>query len=364
MRILFNIAHPSQVHQFKYAIKELEKKGHKCKITIIDKEVSIKLLDAYSFEYDVIGSAKSSLFSKSIELLKIESKLYNISRSFKPDLLVGGSGNAYVAHVGKLINKPSIIFEDSENAIIERFLTDPFATVICTPSSFKKDLGSKQVLFDGYKELSYLHPNHFCPNPEILKELGLAKEDKLIIMRFVTWSANHDIGHHGIQNKIELVKELEKYGRVLITSENNIDPELEKYKIKTSPEKLHDLLFFAHLFIGDSQTMTTEAAVLGVPAIRCNSFVGKNDMSNFIELEQKYHLIFNYNDSTEALMKAIELMKNPRLGDEWSYKRDNLLKDKIDVSSFITWFIDNYSQSFVVTKENPDFQCHFKTVES
>jgi predicted glycosyltransferase len=44
--------------------------------------------------------------------------------------------------------------------------------------------------------------------------------------------------------------------------------------------------------------MTTEAAVLGTPAIRCNSFVGKRDMGNFIELEKKYGLIFNF-DSVE-----------------------------------------------------------------
>lgn len=364
MRILFNMAHPSQVHQFKYVIMDLEKKGHKCKIAIIDKEVSIKLLDAYGFEYEVVGLSRPSLFSKAIELLKIESRIYSIAKSFKPDLLIGGSGNAYVAHVGKLIHRPSIIFEDSENAKIERLLTDPFATTICTPSSFKKDLGYKQILFDGYKELAYLHPNHFCNNPKVFDELGLSKKEPLIIIRFVTWNADHDVGHYGIQNKVELVKKLKKYGRILITSEEKLDPEIESYKIKTSPEKLHDLLSSAHLLIGDSQTMTTEAAILGVPAIRCNSFVGKSDMSNFIELEQKYNLIFNYNDSSEALMKAIELLQNPRLKDDWNRKKKILLQEKIDVSAFMTWFIENYPHSFFTMKENPNFQDQFKLVQS
>lgn len=362
MRILFCIAHPSQVHQFKYVIRALEKKGHKCRIAVIDKEVSIKLLNAYGFEYEVVGFSKSSLFSKAIELLKIESKIYSIAKSFKPDLLVGGSGNAYVAHVGKLIHRPSIIFEDSENAVIERLLTDPFATTICTPSSFNKNLGYKQILFDGYKELAYLHPNHFCPDPKVPNELGLNKKEPLIIIRFVTWNADHDVGHYGIQNKIEFAQKLAKYGRVLITSEEKLDPELERYKIKTSPEKLHDLLFFAHLLIGDSQTMTTEAAILGVPAIRCNSFVGKNDMSNFIELEQKYNLIFNYNDSSEALVKAIELLQNPHLKEDWNHKKKILLQKKIDVSAFMTWFIENHPHSFFTMKENPNFQDKFKLV--
>jgi predicted glycosyltransferase len=44
-----------------------------------------------------------------------------------------------------MIGKPSIVFDDTEHAKIEHMLMDPFATVICTPSSFTNDLGKKQV---------------------------------------------------------------------------------------------------------------------------------------------------------------------------------------------------------------------------
>jgi predicted glycosyltransferase len=101
--------------------------------------------------------------------------------------------------------------------------------------------------------------------------------------------------------------------------------------------------------------MTTEAAVLGVPAIRCNSFVGEDDMSNFIELEDKYGLIFNYSDSEEALKKALELVKMPGLKEEWSKKREKLLNDKIDVTAFIVWFIENYPESIKRAKEGVPF---------
>ena len=43
------------------------------------------------------------------------------------------------------------------------------------------------------------------------------------------------------------------------------------------------------MVVADTQTIVTEAAVLGTPAIRYNSFAGENDMGNFVELEQKYH---------------------------------------------------------------------------
>ena len=41
-------------------------------------------------------------------------------------------------------------------------------------------------------------------------------------------------------------------------------------------------------------------------------------------------------------------------------RRDIMLQDKIDVSSFFTWFLENYPASVEVMKENPEFQYSFK----
>ena len=100
------------------------------------------------------------------------------------------------------------------------------------------------------------------------------------------------------------------------------------------------------MLIGDSQTMTTEAGILGTPAIRCNSFVGDDDMGNFIELEKKYGLIYSYRDPNEALNKSLELLKNDNLKREWQKKREKLLNEKIDVTKFMVELIENYPQSF------------------
>ncbi len=345
MKILFNIGHPAQVHLFKNAIWALEKKGHDCKITTVDKEVSLNLLDAYGFEYNVVGSAKPTLFSKATELLKIEYNLYRISKSFKPDVLVGGVGNAYVAHVGKIIRKPSIVFDDTEHAKISHFITDPFADIICTPSCFKNDLGKKQIRYDGYHELAYLHPNYFTPNPAVLDELGLGEDDKFIILRFVLWDADHDIGHSGIQNKIELVQKLEKYGRVLITSEGELGDGLEKYQIKVSPEKMHDLLYYASLYVGEGATMASECAILGTHAVYTNTLrLGYTD-----EEEEKYNLVYNFSDEKtmekKAFDKALELIENENLRRDGKRKIEKLLKDKIDVTAFMVEFIENYPES-------------------
>jgi predicted glycosyltransferase len=122
---------------------------------------------------------------------------------------------------------------------------------------------------------------------------------------------------------------------------------------------MHDALFYATLFVSDTQTSTTEAACLGTPAIRCNSFVGSSDMSNFKELEEKYRLIFNYRDSDMAIDKAVELLNMEDLKNNWHLKRDVLLKDKIDVTAFMTWLIENYPQSVVQIKQNPNLATTF-----
>jgi len=55
---------------------------------------------------------------------------------------------------------------------------------------------------------------------------------------------------------------------------------------------MHSLLYYATMFIGDSQTMTSEAAMLGTPSLKLNSFAGKLSVPN--ELEQKYQLCYSF----------------------------------------------------------------------
>jgi len=260
-------------------------------------------------------------------------------REYKPDIVMG-IASTIAAHVSSVTNVKSIVFTDTEHTKLADMITYPFSDSIVTPSSYNKDLGKKQIRYDGYHELAYLHPNYFKPNPEVLSEIGLQEGDPFTVLRFVSWGACHDIGHHGIENKIEFVKELEKYGRVLITSESDLGPEFEKYKIKVSPEKLHDLLHYATLHVGDGGTTAVESAVLGTPSIYISSLAGT--MGNFIELEEKYGLMLSYKDSKDALEKAIELAKNPNTNDEWNEKRNQLLKDKIDVTSFMVEFVSKY----------------------
>jgi len=359
MRILVSIGHPAHVHLFKNAIRLLEQRGHEVEVMARNKDVTLSLLNNYGLNYKLFPKYRSRLFWKPIDRLMIYVTLFNIINEFKPTILIGCGGND-ISFVGKVIRKPSVVFTDTENAKLANKLTFPLATVICTPSCFLKDLGEKQVRYNGYHELAYLHPNYFEPDPSVLDEAGISRRDAFIILRFISWSASHDVGLRGIDKQAELdfIKCLEKYGHVFITSERKLDAKLEKYKITIPPEKVHSLLYYADLYIGEGGTMAAEAAILGTPSIHIESTskgIATGELSgNFLELRDKYGLLYFYPDQNQALEKAISILEDKNSKNEWQKRRERLLKDKIDVTAWMVDFIERYPESFYEYKEKYD----------
>ena len=82
------------------------------------------------------------------------------------------------------------------------------------------------------------------------------------------------------------------------------------------------------------------------------------------EQENKYGLVFNYTsseyDQGKAINKGIELLKQKNIKEEFQKRCQKMLTEKIDVTAFMVWFIENYPVSFKIIKENPDFQYNFK----
>ena len=93
--------------------------------------------------------------------------------------------------------------------------------------------------------------------------------------------------------------------------------------------------------------------MLGTPAIRFNDFVGAKKISVLEELEHQYGLTYAIPSvEPERLYQKIdELLSMPNLKDEFQQRRQRMLKEKIDVTSFFTWFIEHYPDSVVETKQ-------------
>jgi uncharacterized protein len=338
MRILFHILHPAHVHFFRNAIKILEGKGHEIKIIAKDKDVCLRLLDNYGLKYDLIGRQSQSIGDYIREILVTEKEIFHYLKRFNPDLTlsIGGLLNVVPAWFRR---KNAIYFTDTEPGKTNG-LSNLFTQKVYTPDCFFNDFGKKHIKYAGYHELAYLHPNRFSPNPEVLRESGLKEDEPFFLVRFISWQANHDVGHKGFdaERKLELINKLSGSGKIIITSEKPLEPEFEQYRMRVEPSKIHDLLYYASMYVGEGITVASESAVLGTPAILVNSL----KMGYIEEEEKKYKLIFKTTNFEEILKITDELLAMPNLKGEWRRRRDNMLKDKIDVTEYMVNLIENY----------------------
>jgi uncharacterized protein len=351
MKYLFFFVHPSKFHVFRNTINYLKEKGHHVDIIITSKDVLPDLVRQEGWEYTNIfpGGRKirgmPANISSSIYFLLTIFRLYKYTRNKHYDLFITDD---LLVYVGRLQRIPSIVFVDDDISVVKKFgLVLSQADYILSPEI--TDIGrfsDKKIRFPGYKELAYLHPNHFKPNPEIVKQFN-PEMVPYFILRLVSLKAYHDVGRKGLSNENvkKLITLLERNGKVYISSERPLPSEYEKYRLIINPVYMSHVLCFADLFVGDSQTMTSEAAVLGTPAFRCNDFAGKINVME--EKQKKYGLSFNYapSDFNEMYSKIESLLKISNYKKEFQINRTIMLKDKIDLSSFMNWLFENFPTS-------------------
>jgi predicted glycosyltransferase len=333
MKIIIDILHPAHVHLFKNFIWEMKKKGHKILVTARQKDVALKLLDAYRIKYIKISRIAKSKPGLLWEFISRNIKFYKIAKRFKPDVLMGAMGPT-ISLVGFLMGIPRVVFYNNEEARLTNFFVQPLATAFITSTSYEGKVKGKHITHNSYHELAYLHPKYFAPDKKVLR-LAKVEDEKFFIVRFVSWQSSHDIGARGLQDRLGFIQSLEKHGKVVITSEKNF-PGLEKYQIKIPPQKMHDLLAYATLCIGESATMAAEAALLGVPSIYIS-----NTMRGYTnELERDYQLVLNFTSQKKAMEKALNLLKDKALKEEWLEKRNKMLMEKIDLTEWMINFIE------------------------
>lgn len=361
MNILIDIGHPAHVHLFRNFAHIMIGRGHRVLFTCRDKEFEIELLKANGFEYVSFGKKYKSTVGKIYGMFKFDYLEWKECGRFKPDILLS-HGSIYAAHAAAIIRKPHIAFDDTYNMEQIR-LYEPFSNVLLTADYDHPKISNKEIHYAGYHELAYLHPNYFKPDPSVLEELGVEKGEKYVLFRFVAWNASHDVGHKGISYDIKMkaVERLSKYARVFISSESKLPSELENYRLTTRPERIFDVLAYSSLVWGESFTIPAEASILGIPSV-----INHNTKSYYLyDQQDRYGLCFCYSESAEdqerALRKCEELLQMDKneLRNEWKNKREKLLQSKIDVTAFLTWFIENYPESITIMKENPDYQYRF-----
>ncbi len=292
------------------------------------------------------------LFSTVYFGFKTEWRLFKFIKRNPVQMLVGTDGT--LAHVGCLCGVPSVLVnEDDTRATPENYIFYPLATRLILPECCDRRMWKdKRRSYRGYHELAYLHPRYFTPNADIRNQLGVLGR-RFFVIRLAELRASHDIGKAGISDSIigPLIRLLMPHGEIFISSERPLPAELEPHRLRTPIKDIFDVIYYADLFIGDSQTMTAEAAVLGTPSVRFNDFVGQ--LGYLEELEYKYHLTCGIPTSAPEKLyaKVSALLAEDSLKNQWQRKKDVMHKDMADVPEFMTTTLVETFEKFWKTKE-------------
>src|SRR6185295_7419543 len=279
MRVLIDLNHPAHAHLFRHVYSSLRARGHECRVTARDKDVTLRLLTAWGIPYSVLAPLGRTLPARALELLRREARFLALARAFRPHLITGTT--AHAGRAGRLVGaRSAVLNEDDARAVpLFRWVAYPLATAIVTPDGLKHEgYGRRHLTYPSYQELFYLHPNRFTPDPAVRRELGLAGGERYALVRLSALEAHHDVGARGIGEELlqAVLRAARSRGiRVFLSGEKPLAPELAPLRIPIPPERMHDAMAFAAFFVGDSQTMAAEAAVLGTPAFRLSDFVGR-----------------------------------------------------------------------------------------
>lgn len=358
MRILVDIGHPAHVHYFRNFIKIMESRGHEIVVSARNRDIIFYLLDHYNINYFNRGKGRNAFFGKLIYMLIADFKILRKTWTLKPDIFISFS-TPYATQVSFLLGKPSISINDTEHTDkSHKIFTYPFSNSILTPFCYYNDLGKKHIKINSVIESLYLNSKYFKPQPDIFELLKLKKKEKYIIMRFVSWKAFHDHDHSGIDNqtKRKLISIISKDYRVFISSEDILPSEFNSYKLQISPERMHDVLKYAYLFIGESGTMASECAILGTPAVYVNSL----PLMSYLELEQNAGTLKHFNCSEGVIEYVTSKLKDDDLKIKADINKDKMIAEFISPTDFLVWFIETYPKSVKIMKENPDYQNKFK----
>lgn len=338
MRILLDFLHPAHVHVFRNFRDAMLQRGHEVVVTARDKDLTLDLLDRYGIPAEVLSTQKTGALGMAGELLGRTRRLVRAARRVRPDVLAGIMGPS-IAPAGRLLRIPSVVFYDTEFATRTNRWVYPMATAVVTPDCYQGRVRGRHITYPGYHELAYLHADRFDPDPGMVARLGVGPDERYSVVRFVSWQASHDAGERALtaDQKRRIVESLAERGPVFVSSEAPLPEDLMAHRLPTPPEAIHHVLAGAAVVVGESATMASEAAVLGVPAV----FVATTGRGYTEEQERRYRLVRHVQpDDLAAVLGAItDYLDTPI--DALDERRARLLADKVDVTA---WMVDFFER--------------------
>jgi len=344
MHATIEVGHPGHVHYWKNVYWGLLRRGHKVRVYARDKEICLCLLEALGIPYTPIGRNVRGLHRKALGVLAGDYLLWREARAFRPDVMVSGT-SVYSAHASRLLRCPHVGLLDTHHAHLILRLTVPCTDVVCTPSSYDGPLPErKHRTFRGCKELMYLGPGYFEPDPHVLTNAGIDPEEPYLLVRLSSWDSSHDIGDYGLRlgptGLRAFLERLGHHGRVFLTSEVLLPREFDRFRLPCPPEAVHHILAFASLYLGEGAVMASEAGVLGVPWV----YVSSTGRCYLREQQDVYGLGWHACEADDALRRAETILVRPKaeVRGEWQARRRAFVDASDDVSAFMVAVVEEF----------------------
>lgn len=334
MRVLIDVCHPAHAHFFREPMRLLGARGFELVVTSRDKEMALGLLDEFGVDHVVLSSQpRGGLAGLARELIVRNWRLGGVAKRFRPDVMAA-IGGTFIAHVGAVLRIPSLVFYDTENARLQNAITYPLASCVIVPDCYEGRTPARRTLrYAGYHELSYLHPSVFQPDRAAAVRNGLAEDGETFLVRLVSWKSNHDVGETGLSTAglSRIVDALAARGRVLISSEAPLPAAFEHLRYRGKHGEIHHVMAHCRGYFGESATMASECAVLGVPSV----YAATTGRGYTDEQERKYGLVHNVRTlDAEALAGGLAWL-SAQERTQCAAARQRLLAGTIDVAAFV-----------------------------
>jgi len=272
--VIFDILHYVHLNFYKHAIKNLVRENINVYVVIRPRGnlVSVFKKECPNLPYVLVGKHRKTIIGKIFDMIERDMSLLRYLSKIKFE---AGVGDFHLAQTTRFFKKPSISLVDDIEYKLAYYLVKSSATWILMPKSIPAR-GKNLLKYDGFKELAYLHPNHFKPNKKALEQYGLNPYEYVFIREVSSASLNYQKLKMGKLSKIlDYLKEMDLKIVLSIEDKSLINLFKEHCIILKEPvEDIHSLLSFANFTISSGDSMARESCLAGTPAI----YTGGRDM--------------------------------------------------------------------------------------
>jgi predicted glycosyltransferase len=283
MKVFIDILTPKQGMLFSKLSKRLRENGHSIFEITREYREATQLLSLKGIKALVVGKhGGENLSSKLTASAERTLKLTSIMTELRPDVAVSFS-SPETSRVTFGLGIPHVCINDSPHAEAVARLTVPLATWLLTPKAIPKNawtkfgIASKKII--QYNALdSWAWLKDLKPDEKILAQLNLEKSKSIVAFRPEESFASYLLGKTSkTPSLLPLIEGLLKSGvdfQAVVfpryETQHFLKEKLgEHVRVCESVVDAPSLLYYSSVFIGAGGTMTSEAALLGVPTFSC-----------------------------------------------------------------------------------------------